>query len=142
MAKKPITDEVVETSSRPPVEVAIAPPKSGGDAIELSQFDGGVVGLYCRERDSKKTRFGERRMTSVYIVDTSSKEPLAGIMFQSYFQELDLGKWYIGIVERVKSGNNLQWVLSTDGLKKSDVSALVAHLGTIRLEDEARKDLL
>lgn len=129
-------------SETPDFNVVIAPPKSGGDAIELSQFDGEVVALFCRDRDEKKTRFGQRRMTSVYIVDTSSTEPLAGIMFQSYFQDLDLGKWYIGRVKRVKSGNNLQWILSTDELTRAEVSQLVNHLRSVRIEDDARKDLL
>lgn len=127
---------------RSKIEVSIAPPKTGGDAVELSQFDGQMVALYCRDRDEKKTRFGQRKMTSVYIVDLESDEPLAGIMFQSYFQELALRRWYIGIVVQVKSGSNRQWILSTDGLSKAAVNEMVAHLETVRLDDEAREELL
>lgn len=127
---------------RTKIEVSIAPPKTGGDAIELSQFDGQMVALYCRDRDEKKTRFGQRKMTSVYIVDLESDEPLAGIMFQSYFQDLALRRWYIGIVVQVKSGSSRQWILSTDGLSKSAVNEMVAHLETVRLDDEAREELL
>lgn len=149
MPKKPVQNDepavqpiFCETPDSSPFNIAIAPPKSGGDAIELSQFDGELIALYCRERDEKKTRFGQRRMTSVYIVDSSSTEPLAGIMFQTYFQDLDLGKWYIGRVKRVKSGNNPQWILSSDELTRAEVSQLVNHLRGVRIEDDARKDLL
>jgi hypothetical protein len=136
------TEAAATDIALPKIAVTIAPPKSGGDAVELAQFEGDMVALFCRDRDDKKTRFGQRRMTSVYIATLDSNEPLAGIMFQSYFQDLELGQWYIGIVTRVKSGNNLQWILSTDGLNRNDVQNLARHLETIRVDDDARRGLL
>jgi hypothetical protein len=124
------------------VEIAIAPPQSGGDAVDLSQFDGELIALYCRERECKQTKFGERSMTSVYIAQTDSREPLAGIMFQSYFQGLELGRWYIGMVARVKRGANTQWVLTAEGASRAGVQALSDHLQSIVLEEEVRESLL
>lgn len=148
MKKTNVDKEVVTPTLEPVAEgkkslnIAIAPPKSAGDAVELAQFDGEMVALFCRDRDEKKTRFGQRKMTSVYIAQLESTEPLAGIMFQSYFQDLEIGQWYIGIVTRVKTGNNLQWILTMDGLKKDEVAKLAAHLENVRLDDDARRSLL
>lgn len=118
------------------VAVRMAPPKLGGDALELSHLEGKLVAIFCRARDEKKTKFGPRKMTSAAIVAEGQKEPLEGILFQSYFQDLELGAWYIGKIARVEAGMNRAWVLQTDGLNAKAVKALAATLETIKLSGE------
>lgn len=118
------------------VIVKMAPPKMGGDALELSHLEGKLVAIFCRARDEKKTKFGPRKMTSAAIVAEGSKEALEGILFQSYFQDLDLNCWYIGKIGRVEAGGNRAWVLITEGLDAKAVKALAKHLETVKLSGE------
>lgn len=113
------------------MNIRVAPPKMGGDAIELSAFEGKLIALLCNARDEKKTKFGPRQMTQVAVVTVDSKEPLVGIMFQSYFQDLPLGEVFIGKVALVASGLNKQWILNADNLDKKAVAALVKHLEVV-----------
>lgn len=124
------------------VKVAMAPPKMGGDSIELDVLQGKLVAIFCKDRDEKKTRFGPRKMTQVYLATMESKDALMGIMFQSYFQDLALGQWYIGKVVRAPAGNNQQWILSTEGLDAKAVKALAKHLETVKLEDDSTANAL
>lgn len=130
-------EEISENAMANKIVVKIAPPKVGGDAIELSNLSGKMIALICKDRDEKKTRFGQRKMTLVNIAHLESKEVLAGVMFQTYFQDLELNQWYIGKVVQVEAGNNKQWVLTTEGLDKKMVQQLVKHLETVKLEDDS-----
>lgn len=115
------------------VAVMMAPPKVGGDAIELSPLENKIVAIFCKARDERKTKFGPRKMTAVAVVAEGSKEPLEGIMFQTYFQDLELGFWYIGRVVRVEAGGNKQWVLSTDNIDPKAAKALAKTLESVKI---------
>jgi hypothetical protein len=115
-------------------KIAAAPAKFAGDSIELSPLVGKMIGVYARSRDSKKTRFGERSMTHVLVVVEGAKagdDPLEGIMFQTYFQDLKLDQWYVGHVAKQASGKNEAWVLNSDKLDKKKVAEFVTILQKI-----------
>jgi hypothetical protein len=111
-----------------------APEKLAGDSIELTPLLGKLVGVFCRARDQKNTRFGQKAMTHVVVVSEGMKageEPLEGIMFQSYFQELKLDQWYIGIVSKQTAGRNEAWILKSDKIDKKKLTALIEVLKTV-----------
>lgn len=111
-----------------------APEKLAGDSIELTPLLGKLVGVFCRARDQKNTRFGQKAMTHVVVVSEGMKageEPLEGIMFQSYFQELKLDQWYIGIVSKQTAGRNEAWILKSDKIDKKKLAALIEVLKTV-----------
>lgn len=121
------------------VTVMMAPPKVGGDAIELSPLEGKLIGFFAKARDERKTKFGPRKMTAVAIVAEGSKEALEGIMFQTYFQDLEIGQWYIGKVTRVDAGGNKQWILSTDDIDPKAAKALAKILETVKVGEISAK---
>jgi uncharacterized membrane protein YfbV (UPF0208 family) len=124
------------------VTIAAAPAKLIGDSIELSPLLGTLVAIFPRTRDTKATKFGTRSMTHVMLWTEKMKagdEALEGIVFQSYFQELKLGQWYIGTVAKQQAGNNTAWVLNADKLDKKKVAEMVKILQTIDTAVEAEK---
>lgn len=116
-------------------KVASAPERLTGDSIELTPLKGKMVGVLVRSRDSKNTRFGVRSMSHVLIATEGAKGPddvLEGIMFQTYFQDLRLDMWYVGIVDKVPAGNrNEAWVLKTDKLDKKKAGEFAKLLSSI-----------
>lgn len=122
--------------------VAAAPARLGGDSIDLGALEGKMVAILCVERDEKKTKFGERSMTHVAVVAHGSKDVLEGIMFQSYFQTLELDKWFIGVVKRVEAGNNRAWVLATEGMDAKMAKDFAKTLDSVKLRAEAAAEML
>ena len=116
------------------LKIVTAPEKLAGDSIELTPLNGKLVGVYPRARDQKNTRFGSKSMTHVVIVSEGMKvgeEPLEGIMFQSYFQDLKLDQWYIGVITKQTAGRNEAWILNSAKLDKKKVAALVEVIKTV-----------
>lgn len=115
-------------------KIAAAPAKLAGDSIELTPLLGKMVAVFPRARDKKATRFGDRSMTHVLLVAEGAKigdEALEGIMFQTYFQDLKLDQWYIGIVGKQASGRNDAWVLNADKLDKKKLAEFIKVVGSI-----------
>lgn len=116
------------------LKFSTAPEKLAGDSIELTPLLGKMVGVFCRARDQKNTRFGQKAMTHVVVVSEGMKageEPLEGIMFQSYFQELKLDQWYIGVVAKQTAGRNEAWILNSAKLDPKKQKALIEILKTV-----------
>jgi hypothetical protein len=105
--------------------VRIAPkPQFGEDQIKLEPLEGQIVAVYVRGRKTADTKFGERQVTSIRILSEKSDEPLDGAVFQSYFQTLEMGQWYVGRLELEKVGRFRAWVLVSDNLPKASVAKL------------------
>ena len=118
------------------VKIAVAPEKLTGDSIELTPLLGKMAAVYVRSRDKKQTRYGEKSMSHVLVVTEGAKvgeEPLEGIMFQSYFQDLKPGQWYIGIVGKQSSGRNDAWVLLTEKLDKKKLAEFVKVVSAVEV---------
>jgi len=121
------------------MKIAAAPERLAGDSIELSPLTGKMVGVLVRSRDKKQTRYGEKSMSHVVVLTEGAKSPedrLEGIMFQAYFQELKPGQWYVGIVEKQKSGRNDCWALNSEKLDKKKVAEFVKLLATVEVGDQ------
>lgn len=123
-------------------KVNIAPPRIGGDAIELFPLKGKLVGVLCKARDKKSTKFGVREMTQIALMTETSKEPLIGITFTSYFQTLPLNQWFIGVVEQSDAGGNKAWVLATDKIDAKAAKALAAILDKTNVDDAPTTSVL
>lgn len=120
-------------------KIVVAPEKLSGDSIELSPLMGKMVAVYVRSRDTKKTKYGEKSMSHVVVFADGMKptdEPLEGIMFQSYFQELKLNQWFVGIVSKQTSGRNEAWVLKTDKLDKKKTAEFVKIVSALEVTEE------
>jgi hypothetical protein len=64
-------------------------------------------------------------MSEVRIVSPAADGVVEGVLFQSYFQQLDLNEWYAGKLERVETNVGNAWILS-DQLSKKEAAALKA----------------
>jgi len=125
-------------------KIAAAPEKLSGDSIELTPLMGKMVGVFVRSRDKKNTRYGEKSMSHVLVFSEGMKptdEPLEGIMFQSYFQDLKPGQWYVGIVAKQVNGRNEAWVLRSDKLDKKKTADFVKILSAIEIATDAEQVL-
>lgn len=124
------------------IKIAVAPEKLSGDSIELTPLLGKMAAVYVRSRDKKTTRYGEKSMSHVLVVAEGAKageEPLEGIMFQSYFQDLKLGQWYIGIVAKQSSGRNDAWILNSEKLDKKKLAEFVKVVGAVGVGEQSEQ---
>lgn len=110
------------------VDLTLAPEKMHHEALELSPIEGKLIAVRCDQRDERKTRFGQRRMTLVSIFVTGEKIPLVGILFQSYFQDLELNRFYVGVLTRQDVGINRVWTLDSSKVAQKDLKALSASI--------------
>jgi hypothetical protein len=103
----------------------VAPkPSFGEDAISVEALDGEIMAVYIRGRKTVDTSFGEKEVTFATILTPDSKEPLHGALFQSYFQTLEPGEWYVGRLEKSKIGKFRAWILSSENLPKAQIDKL------------------
>lgn len=107
------------------IKVNAAPKIGSGDSIELSGLKGKLCGVQVLHRQEIETKFGLRKMSTVRIMMEGSPEPLEGILFQSYFQGLEIGEWYVGVLTHEKRGDNLMWGLDASKIDKKKSAALV-----------------
>jgi hypothetical protein len=96
-----------------------APKVQSQDQIELKPFLGKAVAVKVTERRKVDTKFGERDVNIVTLLVEGSGEPMHGVLFQSYFSGLDIGEWYVGIVER----EELRWLLNAEKVTKKQMDA-------------------
>ena len=125
--------------------VSFAPEKSSGDQIELSDLRDKVIAIYCKSREeNKKTRFNLRSMTHVAVLVDGAKDPLEGVLFQSYFQTLKLNQWFIGKLERQESASNgnRAWVLNANGLDKKAVAGLLKTIEAAKIDEPKEPEVL
>lgn len=106
-----------------------APPeKLGGDAIDLSKLAGKTIAVFLTGKQSVETKFGPRDMVSAVILTPASAEPLSGVMFAKYFtSNLELKKWYAGLLTQSGNGNRKGWILEA-----SKDAAALTKLGKYR----------
>ena len=102
------------------VKLSAAPKISAGESIELTPLIGKVVAVRVIERHEKETKFGNRQMAVTQIVVEGEKEPLEGVLFQSYFQKLKIGEWYVGKVVKTDRA----WGLENEGVAVKQIAAL------------------
>lgn len=99
-----------------------------GDAIELAPLKDKIIAVRVESRDAVKTKFGDRSMSQVCVLVAGTKEPLEGVLFQTYFQHLPLGDWFIGRVVKVENG---PWGMDSLNLDMKVVSQLTSAIATV-----------
>jgi hypothetical protein len=103
----------------------VAPkPNFGEDTIDLEPLEDHTLAVYVRGRKTVQTSYGEKEVTFVTVITPDATEPLNGAVFQSYFQTLEPGEWYVGRLEKQKIGKFRAWVLSSENLPKSTLDKL------------------
>jgi hypothetical protein len=103
----------------------VAPkPSFGEDAINVEPLEGEIVAVFIRGRKTVDTSFGEKEVTFATILTPDSTEPLHGALFQSYFQTLEPGEWYVGRLVKQKIGKFRAWILSSENLPKAPLDKL------------------
>ncbi len=113
----------------PAFAINVAPPRAGGDQIEMDDLSGKLIGVLCTSRQENiKTKFGARSITSVVVIAAGVAEPLEGVLFQDYFQKLAIGQWFVGVVAKVNAGDNKMWILDTENLETPEVAAKLKKL--------------
>lgn len=117
------------------IDFAKPPPPSGGDAIEFGPLTGKVIAVKIIDRIKQTTKFGVKDMSTGFVVALGSKEPLGGVMFQSYFQRLELDRWYIGRVIQHETRVGKAWVLDSDDIAPADVAKLSELINTLESSD-------
>lgn len=101
-------------------KAAPAPAVNSGSAIELTPLLNKAVAICCISRKEVNTSFGPRQMSQVRLLVAGETEPLEGVLFQSYFQRLPLGEWFVGKV--IKSDRS--WGLDSSALNRSEAAQL------------------
>lgn len=93
---------------------------SAGESIELTPLLNKVVAIRVIERVDQKTKFGDRQMSTAQLLVEGETEPLQGVLFQSYFQRLAIGQWFVGKVIKTERS----WGLETEGIKPAAIAKL------------------
>ena len=99
-----------------------APKVNAGDSIELKPLVGKVLAVKVTARRDVETKFGTRPLNEAVIIVEGQREPLVGVLFQSYFSKLDIGEWYVGKLEK----EDLRWNLNSDAVNQKQMKALEA----------------
>ena len=99
-----------------------APKVNAGDSIELKPLIGKVLAVKITARRDVDTKFGKRGLNEAVMFVEGQKEPLIGVLFQSYFSKLELNEWYVGKLEK----EDLRWNLNADSLNQKQMKALEA----------------
>jgi hypothetical protein len=102
------------------VKIHKAPKVNAGDSIELKPLIGKVLAVKITARRDVDTKFGTRPLNEAIIFVDGQKEPLVGVLFQSYFSKLEIGEWYVGKLTK----DDLRWNLDADGLTQKQMKAL------------------
>lgn len=118
------------------IDFATPPPPSGGDAIEFGPLTGKVIAVKIIDRIKQTTKFGVKDMSTGFVVAVGSKEPLGGVMFQSYFQRLELDKWYIGRVVQHETRVGKAWVLDSENVSGPDIAKLSDLINEMESSDK------
>lgn len=113
-----------------------APKMKSGDSIELTPLTGKVIAVRVLGRYGVETKFGPRSVSQVQIAVSGSPKPLEGVLFQSYFQSLEIGEWFVGKVVKVNTGRGSSWGLETKGVDKKTLAALEKVIDSIPAESE------
>lgn len=108
------------TTQPAPAKLAPAPVMNAGDAIELAPLVGKAVAIFITDRVEKNTKFGLRQMSGAILVCEGEKEPLRGVLFQSYFQRLPIHEWLVGVVVKTEKA----WGLDAAAVKPTSLAAL------------------
>jgi hypothetical protein len=108
-----------------------APKVQSQDQIELKPFIGKAVAVKVTERRKVDTKFGERDVNVVTMLVEGNGEPMYGVLFQSYFSGLDIGEWYVGIVER----EELRWLLNAEKVTKKQMDAFEKTIAAMEKEN-------
>ena len=116
------------------VKIHKAPKVNAGDSIELKPLIGKVLAVKVTARRDVETKFGTRPLNEAVIIVDGQREPLVGVLFQSYFSKLDIGEWYVGKLEK----EDLRWNLDADGLNQKQMKAMEAAVA--EFEKTARGD--
>jgi hypothetical protein len=101
-----------------------APKVNAGDSIELKPLIGKILAVKITVRRDVETKFGMRPLNEAVIFVEGQKEPLVGVLFQSYFSKLDLNEWYAGKLEK----EDLRWNLNADGLNQKQMKVMEAAI--------------
>ena len=110
----------------------LAPELNAGDAIELSPLVGKVVALMVTNREGRKTKFGDRQMSTVFLMVEGETEPMRGVMFQSYIQSLPLATWFVGKVAR----HDRSWCLESAGINKATLQKLEKAIAALPADQQ------
>lgn len=113
--------------------VKVPPPLFGGDQIELHDLMDRVCGVYVSDRRGVKTRFRDQDtpMSTVLIAVEGEKEPLSGVLFQDYFQGLELRAWYIGRIGK----NGRAWCLQPVDAGSKEYTAMCKQIAAVKLPE-------
>jgi hypothetical protein len=98
---------------------------AGGEPIDLKPYLGQACAVKVVGRSTVETKFGPRQMSEVRIVSPDADGVVEGVLFQSYFKQLDLNEWYAGRLEKIETNVGSAWIL-TDKLSKKEAAALKA----------------
>jgi hypothetical protein len=104
------------------VKIHKAPKINAGDSIELKPLIGKTLAVKITARRDVETKFGKRPLNEAVLIVEGQKEPLIGVLFQSYFSKLELNEWYVGKLEK----EELRWNLNADALNQKQMKALEA----------------
>lgn len=116
-----------ETEAKAPPSAKPAPAMKSGDVIELNPLLNKVVALRVTSRSAVQTKFGQRELSEVIVLVQGETVPLDGVLFQSYFQHLDIGDWYIG---RIVKGERA-WGMDATNLDPKVIAALNRVIATM-----------
>lgn len=99
-----------------------APKLNAGDSIELKPLIGKTLAVKITARRDVETKFGKRPLNEAVLIVEGQKDPLVGVLFQSYFSKLDIGNWYVGSLEK----EDLRWNLNADSVNQKQMKSLEA----------------
>jgi hypothetical protein len=102
------------------VKIHKAPKVNAGDSIELKPLIGKTLAVKITARRDVDTKFGKRPLNEAVLIVEGQKEPLVGVLFQSYFSKLDLHEWYVGKLEK----EEMRWNLNSDAVNQKQIKAM------------------
>lgn len=110
------------------MKIKKAPRAASGEAISLEALKGKAVALVPYARKTVDTKFGKRTVTAVRLYVLGSKEPLDGVLFQSYFHDLALNEPVAGVIEEQETKLGNRWILNADSLTAKQLAQLETAL--------------
>lgn len=121
--------EAVKVNARPAPK-----PKSSGEQIKLEPLTGKLCALKVVDRRSVDTKFGARNMSDTVLIPSGADEPLYGVLFASYFQDLEIGEWYIGRIAKSEKGT---WFMSAPtATDQREINSLMPIMAGVDESDE------
>lgn len=108
-----------------------APKMKSGDSIELTPLTGKVIAVRATNRYGVETKFGHRSISQVQMIVEGSPKPLDGVLFQTYFQGLDLNHWFVGRVVKVATSRGSSWGLESKGIDKKVLAKLETAINAL-----------